>query len=68
MTQTDYVRLVRNNEGVIIDSFDANPEFEAMKMEIALQANIIRDLRELLKNVRQIAIEVAEKTYREHQK
>jgi hypothetical protein len=62
---TDYVRLVRNDEGVIIDSFDANPEFEAMKMEIALQANIIRDLRELLKNVRQIAIEVAEKTYRE---
>jgi hypothetical protein len=68
MTQIDYVRLVRNDEGVIIDSFDANPEFEAMKMEIALQANIIRDLRELLKNVRQIAIEVAEKTYREHQK
>jgi hypothetical protein len=65
MTNIDYVRLVRNNEGVIIDSFDANPEIEAMKMEIALQANIIRDLRELLKNVRQIAIEVAEKTYRE---
>jgi hypothetical protein len=65
MTTTDYVRLVRDSEGTIIDSFDANPEFEAMKMEIALQANIINDLRELLANVRQIALDTAVQTFKE---
>jgi hypothetical protein len=54
----DYVRLVRDDQGKVIDSFDANPEFEALRMEIALQANMIKDLRELLANTRHIALEV----------
>lgn len=50
MTTTDYVRLVRNADGVIIDSFDANPEFEALHQQI-------KDLRDLLDNTRRIALE-----------
>ncbi len=50
MTTTDYVRLVRDAEGTVIDSFDANPEFEAMQQQV-------NDLRELLDNTRRIALE-----------
>lgn len=68
MTTNDYVRLVRDADGVVIDSFDANHEFEAMKMEIALQANIINDLRELLKNVKRMALEAAVQTFKDTMK
>lgn len=57
MTTNDYVRLVRNDEGIIIDSFDANPEFEAMKLENKLLVQHIADLRELIDNLRRIALE-----------
>ncbi len=50
MTTTDYVRLVRDAEGTVIDSFDANPEFEALQQQV-------KDLRELLDNTRRIALE-----------
>lgn len=50
MTTTDYVRLVRDAEGIIIDSFDANHEFEALQQQV-------NDLRELLDSTRRIALE-----------
>ena len=56
-TKTDYVRLVRDAEGTIIDSFDANPEFEAMRIENKLLVRHIADLRELIDNLRRIALE-----------
>jgi len=67
-TTTDFVRLVRNADGVIIESHDANPQFEAMQMEIRLQANIINDLRELLKNTRSIALDAAVQTFKDTMK
>ena len=60
MEKNDYVRLVRDKEGTIIDSFDANPEFEALKIALETERQHVKDLQELLSNTRRIAVELDE--------
>ena len=66
METNDYVRLVRDRNGTIIDSFDANGEYRAMEMEIKTQKQLIADLRELLMLVRRIAVEVSQEAVVAH--
>ncbi len=62
---TNYVRLVRNQEGVIVDSFDADAEFKQLHQRVATQEQLIIDLRELLDTARQIALDAVERTVKE---
>lgn len=62
---TNYVRLVRNQEGVIVDSFDADAEFNQLHQRVATQEQLITDLRELLDTARQIALDAVERTVKE---
>jgi archaellum biogenesis ATPase FlaH len=62
---TNYVRLVRNQEGVIVDSFDADAEFNQLHQRVATQEQLIKDLRELLDTARQIALSAVERTVQE---
>jgi hypothetical protein len=62
---TNYVRLVRNDEGVIVDSFDADAEFKQLQQMVIIQEQMIADLRELLDKARQIALDAVERTVKE---
>jgi hypothetical protein len=62
---TNYVRLVRNDEGVIVNSFDADAEFNHLHQRVAQQEQLIKDLRELLDTARQIALDAVERTVKE---
>ena len=46
-----FVVLIRDEEGTVIDHYDGDPEVHALRQQIA-------DLRELLDNVRRMALEL----------
>jgi hypothetical protein len=60
--KTNYVRLVRNDDDVIVESFEADTEFAMLRHHIEQQQQLIKDLRELLDKARQIALEAVDKT------
>lgn len=62
MTTTNYVRLVRDAAGTVIESHDADGEFKALREHIEQQAQLLLDMRELLANARQIALDAMDKT------
>lgn len=47
-----FVVLIRDEEGTVIDHFDGDPEVQALRQQVA-------DLRELLDNVRRLALELS---------
>ena len=51
-TTRNYVVLIRDEEGTVIDHYDGDPEVHALRQQIA-------DLRELLDNVRRLAFELS---------
>lgn len=63
--KTNYVRLVRNDDDVIVESFEADTEFAMLRHQVATQQQLITDLRELLDTARQIALSAVERTVQE---
>lgn len=62
-----YVKLFRDDEGVVRDTQEANGEFRNLHYQIDLlkhalerEMNMVTDLRELLDEVRRIAFELNE--------
>lgn len=53
MVTISYVRLVRDEDGTVIDSHDANQEFARLRQQIA-------DYREMLDSVRRMALQLNE--------
>ncbi len=62
---TNYVRLVRDQDGTVIDSFEADTEIAMLRHQVATQQQLITDLRELLDTARQIALDAVERTVKE---
>ena len=50
-TTRNYVVLIRDEDGTVIDHYDGDPEVHALRQQIA-------DLRELLDAVRRLALEL----------
>lgn len=63
--KTNYVRLVRNDDDVIVESFEADTEFAMLRHQVESQQQLIKDLRELLDTARQIALSAVERTVQE---
>lgn len=51
MATRHYVVIIRDEQGDIIDHYDGDPEVQQLRQQIA-------DLRELLNNVRRMALEL----------
>ncbi len=62
---TNYVRLVRNDDDVVVESFEADTEIAMLRHQVATQQQLITDLRELLDTARQIALDAVERTVKE---
>lgn len=52
MATRHYVVLIRDEHGDVIDHFDGDPEVQQLRQQVA-------DLRELLDNVRRLALELS---------
>lgn len=61
---TNYVRLVRDADGTVIESHEADAEIQLLRQHIDAQAQLLRDMRELLDHARQIALDAATKTFK----
>lgn len=62
-----YVKLIRNDEGAVVDTQEANGEIRSLRHQIELlkvalerEMDTVTDLRELLDTVRKIAYELNE--------
>ena len=62
-----YVKLIRNDEGEVVDTQEANGEIRNLKYQIDLlqhalerEMDTVTDLKELLETVRKIAYELNE--------
>jgi hypothetical protein len=67
MTSISYVKLFRNDAGLVYDTQEANGEIrnfhhqiELLKQALEREMNTVTDLRELLDEVRRIAYELNE--------
>jgi len=67
MTHISYVKLFRNDAGLVYDTQEANGEIRLLRHQIELlkhalerEMNTVADLRELLDTVRRIAYELNE--------
>jgi hypothetical protein len=67
MTHISYVKIVRDDEGTVIDTQEANGEMrrlnyqiELLKDALELEIERVHDLRELLDSVRRLAYELNE--------
>ena len=67
MTSISYVKLFRNEAGLVYDTQEANGEIRLLRHQIELlkhalerEMNTVADLRELLDAVRRIAFELNE--------
>lgn len=52
MASRHYVVIIRDEQGDIIDHYDGDPEVHRLRQQVA-------DLRELLDNVRRLALELS---------
>ncbi len=52
MATRHYVVIIRDEQGDIIDHYDGDPEVQQLRQQVA-------DLRELLDNVRRLALELS---------
>lgn len=52
MATRHYVVIIRDEQGDIIDHYDGDPEVHRLRQQVA-------DLRELLDNVRRLALELS---------
>ena len=67
MMHISYVKLFRDDEGIVRDTQEANGEFrnlhhqiELLKKALEIEMDTVADLRELLDAVRRIAFELNE--------
>jgi len=68
-----YVKIVRNDEGTVIDTQEANGEMrrlnyqiEVLKAALEIEMDRVYDLKELLDEVRRLAFELNEEVLRAH--
>ena len=62
-----YIKLIRNDEGEVVDTQEANGEIRSLRHQIELlkvalerEMDTVTDLKELLESVRKIAYELNE--------
>lgn len=67
ITHISYVKLFRDDEGIVVESLDANDEIRHLKHQIDVlkysldrEMATVADLRELLDSVRRIAYDLNE--------
>lgn len=60
-----YVKLFRDDEGVVRHSEEADSEFQQLRQQIKREQQTIVDLRELLDAVRRIAYELNEEVLKD---
>ena len=67
MTHISYVKIVRDDDGTVIDTQEANgdmrrlhQQIELLKAALEIEMDRVQDLRELLDSVRRLAFELNE--------
>ena len=68
-----YVKIVRNDEGTVIDTQEANGDMrrlnyqiEVLKAALEIEMDRVYDLKELLDEVRRLAFELNEEVLKAH--